>query len=82
MLGRHDGVCFSSPVVATGRGRVAIETANNVNQLYRFPGWRLHRLKGELRGFWSLTVSGIWRIIFFHDQKANAAIDIDVIDYH
>jgi proteic killer suppression protein len=34
----------------------AIETAETLNQLGRFPGWKLHPLKGDLRGFWSLTV--------------------------
>ncbi len=28
------------------------------------PGYRLHPLKGELKGFWSVTVRANWRIIF------------------
>jgi proteic killer suppression protein len=28
------------------------------------PGWNLHPLKGELKGFWSVKVTGNWRIIF------------------
>lgn len=28
------------------------------------PGLHLHALKGDLRGFWSVTVSGNWRVIF------------------
>jgi proteic killer suppression protein len=28
------------------------------------PGYRLHPLKGDLRGFWSVTVRANWRIIF------------------
>jgi proteic killer suppression protein len=27
------------------------------------PGFRLHQLKGELVGFWSVTVSGNWRVV-------------------
>jgi proteic killer suppression protein len=34
----------------------ALETANGLDQVSRFPGWKLHRLKGDLGGFWSLTV--------------------------
>ena len=30
---------------------LAIETADTLDQLERFPGWRLHPLKGELKGF-------------------------------
>ena len=35
----------------------ALETAANPDQLGRFPGWKLHPLRGDLRGFWSLTVT-------------------------
>ncbi len=44
------------------------------------PGYRLHRLRGNLRGFWSITVSGNWRIVFRSD--GGNALDIDLIDYH
>ena len=44
------------------------------------PGYRLHRLRGNLRGFWSITVSGNWRIVFRFD--GGNAFDIDLIDYH
>ena len=44
------------------------------------PGYRLHRLKGDLRDFWSVSVSGNWRIIFrFENGKA---FDVEMIDYH
>jgi proteic killer suppression protein len=44
------------------------------------PGFRLHRLTGDLKGFWSVSVSGNWRIIFrFENGKA---FDVEMIDYH
>ena len=44
------------------------------------PGYRLHPLKGDLKGMWSVTVSGNWRIIFrFQDGDA---FDVDLVDYH
>ena len=44
------------------------------------PGYRLHPLKGNLKGFWSISVSGNWRIIFrFEDGDA---YDVDLVDYH
>ena len=44
------------------------------------PGWKLHPLKGELAGFWSVWVSGNWRLIFrFEDGDA---ILVDYRDYH
>jgi proteic killer suppression protein len=58
----------------------AIDTASAVEDVALFPGWRLHRLKGDLAGRWSLTVSGNWRVIFrFEDGDA---FDLDLVDYH
>ncbi|MEX2649705.1 MAG: type II toxin-antitoxin system RelE/ParE family toxin [Alphaproteobacteria bacterium] len=44
------------------------------------PGYRLHRLKGDLADFWSVTVSGNWRIVF-RFQGGHAG-DVDLVDYH
>ena len=44
------------------------------------PGYRLHALKGDLKGFWSVTISGNWRIIFRFDD--GHASDVDLTDYH
>jgi proteic killer suppression protein len=44
------------------------------------PGFRLHPLKGDLAGFWSVTVSGNWRVIFRF--QGGHASDADLIDYH
>ena len=46
----------------------------------RLPGYRLHALKGKLRGYWSVTVGANWRIIFrFEDGDV---YDVELIDYH
>jgi len=60
----------------------ALETAETLEQLTRFPGWKLHRLKGDRKGSWSLTVTGNWRMVFRCDEQMNTASDIDLIDYH
>lgn len=44
------------------------------------PGWRLHPLKGELAGFWSVTVTANWRIIWRFES--GDATDVDYVDYH
>lgn len=45
-----------------------------------FPGSNLHPLKGNRQGFWSVDVSGNWRVIFkFENEKA---YDVDYVDYH
>jgi proteic killer suppression protein len=52
---------------------VAIEDLNR-------PSFRLHPLKGELKGFWAVTVRANWRITFrFVDGQA---LDVDLVDYH
>ena len=44
------------------------------------PGYRLHQLSGDLKGFWSVTVNGNWRVIFrFEDGQPRS---VDLIDYH
>ena len=44
------------------------------------PGFRLHPLKGQLKGFWSVTVRANWRVIFrFAEGHAE---DVDYVDYH
>jgi toxin HigB-1 len=43
------------------------------------PGWRVHPLKGDRSGFWSLSVTGNWRLIVRFDQ--GDAFDLDLVDY-
>ena len=44
------------------------------------PGYRLHPLRGNLAGFWSVTVQANWRIIFRFE--GTDATDVDLVDYH
>jgi len=44
------------------------------------PGYRLHRLRGNLAGYWSVTVSANWRVIFRFEN--GHASEVDLIDYH
>jgi len=44
------------------------------------PGFRLHRLKGELRAFHAVTVRANWRVIFRFEE--GSATDVDYVDYH
>jgi proteic killer suppression protein len=44
------------------------------------PGFRLHPLKGDLKGFWSVTVRANWRIVFRFEN--GAAFDVELTDYH
>jgi proteic killer suppression protein len=44
------------------------------------PGYRLHQLKGNRIGTWSVTVSGNWRATFRFEGED--AFDVDLEDYH
>jgi toxin HigB-1 len=44
------------------------------------PGFKLHPLKGEHKGFWAVTVRANWRVIFRFE--AQDAVDVDYLDYH
>ena len=44
------------------------------------PGYRLHALKGDLHGFYSVTVRANWRIVFQFDR--DEAFNVDCVDYH
>lgn len=44
------------------------------------PGWKLHSLKGELKGHWAVWVDGNWRLTFTFEGED--AILVDYRDYH
>ncbi len=44
------------------------------------PGFRLHPLKGDRTGYWAVSVSGNWRIVFRFDGEN--ACNVDLVDYH
>ena len=59
---------------------LAIDEAQRPQDVGLFPGWRLHALKGDLKGFWSVSVTGNWRVIFRFEK--GDAFDVDLVDYH
>ncbi len=57
----------------------ALHTAFAVEDM-NIPGWRLHALKGDRKGQWTINVSGNWRVIFeFVDGHAYV---VNYEDYH
>lgn len=63
-----------------GRMLLALNRANRPEYM-DLPGWYLHPLKGaDLRGHWSVRVSGNWRLTFAFDGED--AILVDYQDYH
>ena len=46
----------------------------------RIPNYRLHALKGDLKGYWSVTGKTNWRIIFRFEGED--VYDVELVDYH
>ncbi len=87
---RHKGLCRlfetgnTSGVQAGHAERLrlqlsALDTAQVIEDM-DIPGFRLHPLKGGLKGRWSISVSGNWRLTFAF-KDGNACV-LDYEDYH
>ena len=57
----------------------ALHTAITIDDM-DLPGWRLHPLKGDRSGLWSIIVSGNWRVVF--EFKDGHAYVVNYEDYH
>ena len=57
-----------------------LDAAASIDTLHAMPGMRLHRLKGDLSEYWSLSVTGNWRIIFRIEN--GDMYDVEFVDYH
>jgi len=56
-----------------------LHAAKNITDM-NVPGYGLHQLSGELRGFWAVKVDKNFRIIFeFIGEDAH---EVDYLDYH
>ena len=59
---------------------LAVLQAAETIEALRLPTFRLHELKGDLKGYWAVTVRANWRIILrFEEGKA---FDVDLVDCH
>jgi len=57
----------------------ALDTAQTIQDM-NVPGFKLHALKGRLKGRWAISVSGNWRLTFeFRDGDVHL---LDYEDYH
>ncbi len=70
------------PPDQVGKIRTILTLLHAAEKVYdmNFPGSALHSLKGDMEGYWSVTVKANWRIIFrFEDGKVYL---VDYMDYH
>jgi toxin HigB-1 len=67
-------------LLATVERILTVLDAASAPQALDLPRYHLHPLKGDLKGWWSVTVRANWRIIFRFD--GNDAFDVQLTDYH
>ena len=57
----------------------ALDTAQSIEDM-DVPGFKLHALRGRLKGRWSIWVNGNWRLTFKFDDGSVHLLDYE--DYH
>jgi toxin HigB-1 len=77
---RDDRSGIRADLVDTVQEILTVLDDANTPQDLNLPGYRLHPLKGDLRGYWSVTVRANWRIIFRFQETD--AFDVELTDYH
>ena len=57
-----------------------LDTIKTLETVRQIPGYKLHSLTGNLKSFWSISITGNYRIIFrFENENVH---DVNYIDYH
>lgn len=57
-----------------------LEAATSLKDLSPLKSVGLHKLKGDRKGQWAMTVNGPWRICF--QFRNGHAYDVEIVDYH
>jgi toxin HigB-1 len=82
-IARDDASGLPPAVVERVRTIVTfLQEMEDPGELRDVPGWRVHRLTGDRRGTWSLTVTRNWRLTFRIDRTAKEIFDLNYEDYH
>jgi proteic killer suppression protein len=59
---------------------LALNAAKSLQDLSPLRSVGLHKLKGERRKQWAMTVNARWRVCF--EFRAGDAFDVEIVDYH
>jgi proteic killer suppression protein len=59
---------------------LALNVAASLHDLSPFKSIGLHKLKGDRKGQWAMTVNGPWRICF--EFRNGDAYNVEIVDYH
>jgi len=77
-LGDRSGI--RPDLLATVENILTLLEAAETPEALNLPRLRLHALRGNREGYWSVTVRRNWRLIFRFED--GAATDVELIDYH
>ena len=56
-----------------------LNAATSLDDLRNNPGARLHKLKGDRGGQWSIAINEQYRVVFGWDD---GPVDVEITDYH
>ncbi len=59
---------------------LALSVAETLQDLSPLKSVGLHKLKGDRKGQWAMTVNARWRICFTF--RKGDAYDVEIVDYH
>lgn len=59
---------------------LALNVATTLQDLSPLKSVGLHKLKGDRKGQWAMTVNGPWRICF--EFRRGNAYEVEIVDYH
>ena len=59
---------------------LALNVAVSLHDLSPLKSVGLHKLKGDRKGHWAMTVNGPWRICF--EFRKGDAYNVEIVDYH
>ena len=74
--GRLRGVDFE----LARRRLAALNVAKSLQDLGQLRSVGLHKLKGDRRGQWAVSLNGRWRVCFRYEN--GDACDVEITDYH
>lgn len=55
---------------------------DQLEDLYQFPDFGFHRLRGDRRSQYAITLAGSWRLIFEYHVDEDELFIVEVTDYH
>ena len=59
---------------------LALNVAKSLHEVSPLKSVGLHKLKGDRKGQWAMTVNGPWRICF--EFRKGDAYNVEIVNYH